>query len=247
MNEIINSLMEKNEEGSREITEQYIFNNIQVLISPLLYLLDSGITGISPEDELEYDFYNFTDTDGYVARLSETLIPEYTQYKGNVDENGGKHVSFRAKINQNIGNPGANLYGVYDEFVENISYTFSWFDVSEDGSILPKSLFCREDGKCYAVIDHGTSYNIVCGNRECYIRLEDLTSQEKKEIEDLLLQCYDVLCSKINISAIRRVRAAIPSNGQDTPYSIRFDCSFVEKTIWEHNVDPPLPDTEGDN
>ena len=246
MNEIINSLMEKNKEGSREITEQYIFNNIQVLISPLLYLLDSGIASISSEDDLEYDFYNYSDTDGYVARLSETLIPEYTSYKGNVDENGARHILFRAKVNQSIGNPGANLYGIYDESAENISYMFSWFDVSEDGSILPKSLFCREDGKCYAVIDHGASYNIVCGNRECYIKDDDLTSQEKKEIEDLLSRYYDLLCPETNISTVRRARTVLPSDGQDMPHKIRFDCSFVEKTIWEHNVEPTIPNAEGE-
>lgn len=247
MNEIINSLIMQNEEDLREITDQYIFNNIQVLISPLLYLLDSGITNISSEDDLEYDFYNYSDTDGYVARLSETLIPEYTFYKGNMDENGARYILFRAKVNQSIGNPGANLYGVYNEAGENVSYRFSWFDVSGDGSILPKSLFCREEGKCYAVIDHGESYNIVCGNKECYIKSEDLTPQGKKEIEDLLSLYYDSLRPETNISTVRRAMAALPSDGQNMPHKIRFDCSFVEKTIWEHNVDPTIPDTEGDS
>ena len=242
MNEIIDSLIVKYAPKTREIMDEYIHNNVQILISPLLYLLDSGVTEITPGNDLEYNFYNFTDTDGYVARLSKTLIPNYTFYKGDIDESNVKHLVFKSEVDQSIGNPGKYLIGVYEESSDMVSYTLSWYDVSEDSSIIPKSMFCVQDGKCYAVINHDASYNVICGNREFYVGIDTLPSEEKQGIERLLLQNYESINSQINVPVARVARAM--STSSNVPHNVRFDCSFVEKTIWQHNVDPQVSEVE---
>lgn len=244
MNKIIESLIVKYEQKTREITDEYINNNVQILISPLLYLLDSGVTEIKSGDDLEYKFYNLTDTDGYISRLSKALIPNYMFYKGYIDELNAKHIVFKSEINQSIGNPGKYLYGAYEESSNGLSYTLSWFDDSEDNSVKPKSLFCVQNGKCHAIINHGASYNIICGNKECYVGINELLPEEKQGIEDLLRQYYELVNVQTSIPAVRAMSEVPNFAEQNAPYNVRFDCSFVEKTIWEHNVDPPGQDDE---
>lgn len=244
MNEIIKSLLDRYANATRKITDKYIYDNVQILIKPLVYLLDSGITDITTGNNLEYDFYNFTDDDGYVSRLSKTLIPNYTFYKGYIEDSNTKRIIFKGEVDQSIGNPGEYLCGMYSESSDKISCAFSWFDIYEYNTIKPKSLFCIQDSKCYAIIDHGTCYNIIFDNKECYVDIEELLSNEREEIEKLLYANYQEINSQTDVQSIRPLSLSIDSDSQKTPYNVKFDCSFVEKTIWQHNVDPQVSDVE---